>query len=280
MKTLIAILGLFFLLNQNANAQLVINEVCYDPSNNGLEGDANGDGVYDQTQDEFIEFINKGTSNLNISGYRISDKVLSNGVKTVRHTVAEGTIIPPNGAFVVFGGGQAVGTFGGAIVVVDIGSAGLSMQNSGESIIIEDSLGNLIDSLNTDVLSDNPNESYTRNPDITGDFVQHSQAFQGRLFSPGTRSNGNPFSTFASVRSNTTIHSFKLWPNPASSKVKFNLNSGEPFTFEITDPSGKKLGSEVSSNGLIDISDYQNGTYILKATVNNKVFTSRLIIFR
>lgn len=78
----------FLLLSVQASAQLIINEVCYDPSNVGLQGDANGDGVYDQTQDEFVEFINTGTSDLNISRYRICDRVLATGLKTVRHTVA------------------------------------------------------------------------------------------------------------------------------------------------------------------------------------------------
>ena len=37
-------------------------------------------------------------------------------------------------------------------------------------------------------LSNNPNESYTRNPDLT-EFEQHSgiQGSGGRLFSPGTK---------------------------------------------------------------------------------------------
>ena len=33
----------------------VLNEVLYDPSNIGLQGDANNDGVYVQDEDEFIE---------------------------------------------------------------------------------------------------------------------------------------------------------------------------------------------------------------------------------
>gem|GEM_PF-952399 len=280
MKTLITFLSLVLLINVQTQAQLIINEVCYDPSNVGLEGDANGDGEYDQTQDEFIEFVNRGTTNLDISGYRISDRVLATGEKTVRHTVAQGTILPPNGAFVVFGGGETIGTYGGAIVVIDVGSAGLSLQNSGESVIVEDSSGNFVDSLDTDALSDNPNESYTRNPDVTGNYIQHTQAFSGKLFSPGTRLDGTPFSTFASVRASSTIHSFKLWPNPATSKVRFGLNNGEQCTFEIINATGNMIGSEVSSNGLIDVNTYQNGMYILKATVNEKVYSTRLMIAR
>ncbi len=273
-----AFFGIF--LTINSNAQLVINEVCYDPSNTGLEGDANGDGVYDQTQDEFIEFVNSGTTNLDISGYRICDRVLATGLKTVRHTVAQGTILPPNGAFVVFGGGEAIGTFGGALVVIDLGTAGLSLQNTAESVLVEDSSGNFVDSLDTDALSDNPNESYTRNPDVIGSYVQHSTAAIGKLFSPGTKFDGTTFSVFASVRSHVSIHRFKVWPNPASNKVRFSLHDGEKCSFEIRGVNGNLVGSHVSDNGVLDISAYQNGVYILKATIDSKVYTSRLQIAR
>ena len=41
----------------------------------------------------------------------------------------------------------------------------------------------------------NPNESYTRNPDLIGEFEQHSgiESSGGRLFSPGTKLDGTPF---------------------------------------------------------------------------------------
>ena len=44
-------------------------------------------------------------------------------------------------------------------------------------------------------LSNNPNESYTRNPDLIGEFEQHSgiESSGGRLFSPGTKLDGIPF---------------------------------------------------------------------------------------
>ena len=41
-------------------------------------------------------------------------------------------------------------------------------------------------------LSNNPNESYTRNPDLTGPFEQHN-GVSGTLYSPGTRTDGSPF---------------------------------------------------------------------------------------
>ena len=58
MKRIYTILALVCFTATSMFAQLIINEVLYDPSNSGLLGDANGDGTYSQTQDEFIEFFN------------------------------------------------------------------------------------------------------------------------------------------------------------------------------------------------------------------------------
>ena len=169
---------------------LIINEVLSDPSNSGLLGDANGDGVYDQGQDEFIEFYNNTNVPQNISGYTILDFDTILGTSTLRYTFPAGTNVAPKKALVVFGGGTPTGSFGGATVLV---SGGLSLDNSGEKIQIRDSQGNEVLSFNSNELSGNPNESYTRKPDITGIFVQHATVPPGKLFSPGTKTDGSAF---------------------------------------------------------------------------------------
>ena len=171
---------------------LIINEVLYDPSNTALNGDANGDGVYDQEHDSFIEFINLGSVCFDAGGIQIWDDEASG---QLRHTIAPGTIIPPGGALVVFGGGNPTGSFGGALVQTASSSAsGLSLNNSGEVIAIKDAQGNTFLSFDSDALSNNPDESYTRNPDIVGAFEQHNDNFPIR-YSPGTAVDGTPFGT-------------------------------------------------------------------------------------
>jgi uncharacterized protein YjdB len=195
MKKIYILLVLVCLTTSSLFAQLIINEVLYDPSNSGLAGDANGDGVYSQTQDEFIEFVNDGWNNLDVSGYQIWDDTTTG---TLVYTIPGGTIIPPKGALVVFGGGTPVGSFGGALVLADTGVSGLNLNNSGEIIIIKDAKGKVLLSYDTDALSDNPNESYTRNPDIIGAFEQHNDNTP-LLFSPGTKIDGSPFDTTLAV---------------------------------------------------------------------------------
>ncbi len=190
MKKLVILFLLSFIFGGNLRAQLIINEVLYDPSNIGLAGDANGNGVYGQTEDEFIELLNYGTSSLNVSGFQIWDDTL---IGTMVYKIPMGIIIPANGALVIFGGGTPVGGFGGAIVLADTGVSGLSFGNTLEKIAIRDSLGKTILFFDSDALSNNPDESYTRSPDFTGAFVQHA-SLNPRKFSPGTKLDGSPFS--------------------------------------------------------------------------------------
>lgn len=173
-----------------------------------------------------------------------------------------------------------MGNFGGAVVRVDLGTQGLSLGNSGESVLLEDSSGNILDSLNTDALSDNPNESYTRNPDITGSYVQHGAVTPSVLFSPGTRVDGTPYNTVLSVRDNPAFQHFSLWPNPANDMVKFSLEQGERSYFEIWDATGKQLDSFWSTSGWIDVRKYQNGMYMVCATMGEKSWYSKLVIAR
>ena len=171
--------------------QILVNEVLYDPPS-GSAGDANGDGTREAQGDEFIEFINTSTQPLDMSGFKIfdTDNLMTN---TPRHLIPEGTIIPSGKALVVFGGGSPTGSFGGA--TVQTASEGrLNLNNMGDEMTLTDSSGTVLVTFDINPLSGNPDESYTRNPDITGDFEQHGRISPtAPLFSPGTKIDGSPF---------------------------------------------------------------------------------------
>ncbi len=165
---------------------LLINEVHYDPASD-IKGDANGDGIRDALADEFAELFNSNPD-IDLSGYTLSDAT------QVRHTFPSGTLLASKKSIVVFGGGTPKGTFGGALV--QVASEGqLNLNNAGDLLTLKDAQGNKIAEFNINGLSGNPDESYTRSPDIKGDFKQHSTILEsnGALFSPGTQINGNPF---------------------------------------------------------------------------------------
>ena len=167
-------------------AIVIINEYQADPS--GSNGDANGDGTINTTQDEFFEMVNVSGGDLDVSGWTMADGA------SVKHTFPMGSIIPDQCSVVVFGGGTPIGNFGySEAQVASTGSLGLN--NSGDSITINNGT--------TDVASisfngsSNDNQSYTLDPDITSlmPHVEHSGATGsgGSLFSPGTQINGTPF---------------------------------------------------------------------------------------
>jgi len=164
----------------------LINEVLYDPET-GDAGDANGDGTRDANGDEFIEFFNSGPE-MDMSGYSLSD------ASQVRHVFPAGTVVPLNGVLVLFGSGSPTGNFGGAVVQT-ASTGSINMNNAGDFVTLQDTSGTIVLTFDVEPLSNNPNESYTRNPDLTGDFVQHSgiEVANGALYSPGTMLDGSSF---------------------------------------------------------------------------------------
>ncbi len=165
----------------------IINEVLYDPPS-GIAGDANGDGARDANEDEFIEFYNSGLE-IDLSGYTISD------ADELRHTFPSGSIIPSNGVLVLFGGGNPSGNFGNSVVQT-ASEGSINMSNAGDLITMNDPQGNLFLTIDIEPLSNNPNESYTLNPDIFGTLLeQHStiDASSGSLYSPGYKLDGTDF---------------------------------------------------------------------------------------
>lgn len=164
----------------------LINEVLYDPET-GDAGDANGDGTRDANGDEFIEFFNSGPE-MDMSGYSLSD------ASQIRHVFPAGTVVPLNGVLVLFGSGSPTGNFGGAVVQT-ASTGSINMNNAGDFVTLQDTSGNIVLTFDVEPLSNNPNESYTRNPDLTGEFVQHSgiEVANGALYSPGTMLDGSSF---------------------------------------------------------------------------------------
>ncbi len=142
----------------------VINEFLADPATD-ISGDANGDGIRDSGQDEFVEIVNNSGASVDISGWTLSDGV------SVRHTFPLGTVVPDKAAIVVFGGGTPTGDFGFSIVQT-ASTGGLGLNNGGDDITLNDGTTNV--STISYGSEGGDNQSLTRDPDITGEFVKHS----------------------------------------------------------------------------------------------------------
>ena len=193
---------------------VIFNEVLADPAGSATtdtQGDANHDGVRSSSDDEFVELVNSAGAGINISGWKVLTRATS-GAETTRHTFAAGTTLPSGEAIVVFGGGNfnpSDGVFGCA-QVVKASSGGLSLTNSGLTIIVRDASNNLVSQFTyggTTGLNGDNDQSLTRSPDITGNFVQYQSATGAgsRRFSPGTRVNGTPFGSCPARLTSVTI---------------------------------------------------------------------------
>jgi hypothetical protein len=169
--------------------QIVLSEglVMPDP---GPTGDANGDGVGDPIQDEFLELVNITPIPLDLSGVTISD------MTGVRHTFPPGTVIPSGRAVVVFGGGTPTGTFGGN--TVQTASTGmLDLDDWGEDVLVLDPTGQILDQYFFGMMP-MPPFSETAMPEpssLLGDpggrpMQPHLFLPPGLTFSPGTMADG------------------------------------------------------------------------------------------
>ena len=178
---LAAVLGwaLPFTLGGSARAEaaLLINEVLADPP--AAIGDANGDGVVDVREDEFVELVNTASDPVPLVGWTVWDGV------GIRHTFGDTASISGYGFFVIFGGGLPMGFSG----FVDVASSGaLGLNNNGDTIALFGSTGTLVDTFSYGI-EGGRDASLTRWPDATGPFVLHTSA--GSLpFSPGTTVDG------------------------------------------------------------------------------------------
>jgi hypothetical protein len=182
-----------------SSRDIALNEVLVDPPT-GTAGDANHDGTRDSSQDEFVEFVNATTHDVDISGYQVFTRSSTTTTDTLQHTFSGGTIFPACSAIVVFGGGTfdpGNPVFGGA-QVVKASTNSLSLTNSGGVVTLRNQSGTIITFLSyggSTGLNGQANQSLTRSPDVTGPFTLHQSATGngGRLFSPGTRVNGAAF---------------------------------------------------------------------------------------
>lgn len=178
---------------------IVINEIHADPAD-GIDGDADGNEERDVNDDEFVELVNNSSSDIDISDWVFYNE------NDPKHTFPDGTVIPANGALVLFGDDDVSpqGSFGGAIVQSTNESATLGLVNGGDTIRLEDADGNEV--VSVDYPSANNGQSLVRDPEITGDFEEHSNVDEagGSLFSPGTKADGSAFgSKFATgIRGN------------------------------------------------------------------------------
>jgi len=164
--------------------QLVVNEVLADVPN-ASEGDMNGDGFFDADEDEFVELYNASGKDLKLDGWTVSDGT------AVRFKFPSGTTLPKGKVAVVFGGGASAPGLTGTGAKVFFAADGLRLANAGDSLIVRNASGAVIDRLVYGAEGGN-DKSLVRamDGDKASAFVAHPGAVTA---SPGLRTSGAPF---------------------------------------------------------------------------------------
>ncbi len=137
------------------------------------------------TNAEFVEIVNTGSSSVSLSGFTLSDS------SAVRHTFS-GSL----------GAGQALAVFGAASAIpagltnaVASTTGSLSLGNGGDTVTLKDASGSVVDTLKyTSALSGTDDVSANRATDgsETASWVLHT-TLSTLKNSPGTRVDGSPF---------------------------------------------------------------------------------------
>ena len=246
---------------------VVINEINADPSNNeNGEGDANGDGTANFSEDEFVELYNTGAVAIDMENFTLSDG------SSVRHIFPAGTILQPNSFITVFGGGTPTNIPGIAQVASEGG--GLSLSNSGDQVILQDNNG--AELATYEYTGAGNNQSIGRNPDFNGPFAQHAsiEGNGGALFSPG-QENDDP--TLSVNQFDTT--KFSIYPNPTNTGfVNISSATSDVISVKVYDMLGKQVKNETLTNSTLNVSNLKSGIYLVKITQNEASSTKKLVI--
>lgn len=175
-----------------------IGEVLIDGN---TDEDANGDGSVDAIEDAFVELVSVWSGPLDLGGWTLVERHFASGLP--RHTFADGTLLAPGRAIVVFGGGappdETEDVLYLAANAADVGDAyGLDLDGGGDRLRLLDAEGRIVAEFAYGDAGPWPavtDESLTRSPELLGDFLPHTQAegADGAIFSPGTRADGRSF---------------------------------------------------------------------------------------
>ncbi|MEM7230348.1 MAG: lamin tail domain-containing protein [Planctomycetota bacterium] len=164
-----------------ANPGIFINEI-HANVDSGNNDDTNNDGVSNESDDEYVELVNNSGGSLDITGWTLGDAANDN-----RHVFPVGSVVDDGCGIVIFGGGTAVGQFGGSVAQI-ASSGGLGLSNGGETVTLRNDMGEIV--TQATIGGSGQAVSYVLSPEIIGVMYVTETIIGG---SAGTFSDGTPF---------------------------------------------------------------------------------------
>ena len=256
------------IFDDDSDFGLILTEFLADPPT-GLIGDANGDGMRNASQDEFLEFLNISDQAIDLSGVAIYDSDL------LRHQFPDNTIIQSNQLLLVFGGGEISSNFSNNIITQKASSGRLSLANTGDRIILRDSLQNIL------LLHDygeeaNNNQSIVFCPiEKEAAFINHAAIGLGLSLSPGTLHDCNPFTVGLEEIYSDAV---KIYPNPTTSQLFIELPTALQLIspIELVNLQGQIL--LVANSSILTLDTLPKGCYFFKINTNKGFIIKKVIL--
>ncbi|MEP7264524.1 MAG: lamin tail domain-containing protein [Bacteroidota bacterium] len=241
---------------------LLITEFMADPV---AVTDANG---------EWIEIYNTSNISIDIAGFYLSD----GGADTIQIVSAVPLMIPPGGYFVL-GQNSDITINGGVSVNYVFG--GFTVNNATSSIILTDSLFNVIDEMSYSATV--PGKSTSLDP-FFYDAISNDNPLNwcsatvvygaGDFGTPGAV---NPSCGVSSVTEVGSEYPFAIY-NTLSKSI--NVKSDGKYALSITDASGKCVASftnENKGNSTFDLSILEEGCYIYQVITGKNFIAGKFI---
>jgi len=247
---------------------LVLTEFLADPPS-GLIGDTNGDGERNASQDEFLEFLNISDQAIDLSGIAIYDTDL------LRHQFPDSTIIQPNQLLLIFGGGEIENDFEEAIIIQKASSGRLSLTNTGDRIMLRDSLQNILLLHDYGATANNDQAMVLCPIEKEGTFANHTAIGAGSSFSPGTLHDCIPFTV-----SLQNLHgdAIKVYPNPTNSQLFIELPTALQLVLpmELVNLQGQVVLMSYAT--VLSVCTLPEGSYFLKINTTSGIIVKKIIV--
>ena len=81
----------------------------------------------------------------------------------------------------------------------------------------------------------------------------------------------------ASIEENKVTQELLVYPNPTNSVLNIDTKGERILSIRIFNISGQLINSELNSDNTIDVSQFNNGMYIIQVETDNGVALSRFI---